>query len=72
MHLLVGFMGDPAGQLNAKLANSGEFTTARALHHHNNISYSYYYYTHNKNIIIIYYDLILIRGYYHERIDVCS
>ena len=38
MHLLAGFIGDPAGQLNA-LANPGELTTARALQailkHHN-------------------------------------
>jgi hypothetical protein len=34
MHLSVGFIGDPAGQLNT-LANSGELTTARALHQHN-------------------------------------
>ena len=30
MHLLVGFIGDPAEQLNTS-ANSGELTTARAL-----------------------------------------
>ena len=30
MHLLVGFIGDPTGQLNTS-ANSGELTTARAL-----------------------------------------
>ncbi len=33
MHLSVGFIGDPAGQLNTS-ANSGELTTARALHQH--------------------------------------
>ena len=30
MHLSVGFIGDPAGQLNTS-ANSGELATARAL-----------------------------------------
>ena len=30
MHLLVGFIGDPAGQLNTS-ANSRELATARAL-----------------------------------------
>ena len=30
VHLLVGFIRDPAGQLNTS-ANSGELTTARAL-----------------------------------------
>ena len=38
VHLSVGFMGDPAGQLNTS-ANSGELATVRTLH-----KLLYYYY----------------------------